>query len=127
MRRLIVLPFMVAPLVAGCGLGSKADTEAAKEFVHKFYSNPHIKFEVTRVEPPEYATVPKIPRDHIAPGYPDRSAASCVRVWFTWRDGNSTTRDDWLVWVGSDHKAVGWSTNPDGDNWRHYVRSLANK
>jgi len=94
--------------------------------VHSFYSNPDINFTITRVEGPEYAKVSKIPRDHIASGYPDRAAACAVRVWFDWGYERRTTHDSWLVWVGSDHKAVGWS-NTGGDNWRKYVRSLAKK
>jgi hypothetical protein len=125
MQRLTVLVFLFALFVSGCG--KSKDIAAAKEFVHHFYTNPDIDFVINRVDGPEYARVPKIPRDHIAPGYPDRSAACAARVWFAWRDGRSTSRADMLVWVGSDHKAVGWSTNPDGDNWRKYVRSFAKR
>ena len=125
MSRLILALFLFVPLLAGCG--KTKDVAAAKEFVHHFYTNPDIIFEINRVDGPEYVEVPKIPRDHIAKGYPDKSAACAARVWFTWREGKSTSRADMLVWVGSDHKAVGWSINPDGDNWRKYVHSLANK
>src|SRR5712671_5231170 len=106
MRRLIALSVLVLPLLASCGTTSNLDIAAAREFVKRHYSNPDISLNITRVEQPEYATVPKIPRDHIAEGFPDRSAACGVRVWFAWRDGRSTTHDDWLVWVSSDHKAV---------------------
>jgi hypothetical protein len=32
-----------------------------------------------------------------------------------------------VVWVTSDHKAIDWSGNPDGDKWRPYVQSFAKK
>jgi hypothetical protein len=124
MRRLFALVFLFG---IGCGTASKSDTDAAREFVRSFYSSPAITFDTTLVEGPEYATIPKIPRDHFATSVPDRSAACGVRVRFTYRDGNRTTHDDWVVWVTSDHKAVGWSGNPDGDHWRRYVRSFAKK
>jgi hypothetical protein len=124
MRRSIALVFLV---VAGCGPASKADSDAAREFVRSFYSSPDITLDLTLDGEPEYAAIPKIPRDHLVSSAPDRSAACGVRVRFTYRDGNRTTHDDWIVWVASDHKAVGWSGNPDGDKWRQYVRSLAKK
>ena len=113
--------------VAGCGTSSKPETSAARELVRSFYSSPAITLDITRCEEPEYATIPKIPRDHLANSVPDRSAACGVRVGFTWRDGGRTTHDDWVVWVTSDNKAVGWSGNPDGDKWRQYVQSVATK
>jgi hypothetical protein len=113
--------------VVGCGTSSNPDTDAARENVRSFYSSPAIALDITSIEEPEYATIPRIPRDHLAKSVPDRSAACGVRAKFTWRDGNRTTHDDWVVWVTSDHKAVGWSGNPDGDKWRQYVRSVANK
>ena len=124
MRRWIALVLL---LVVGCGTASKSDKEAAREFVHSFYSAPGITVEMTTDEEPEYATFPKIPRDHLAREVPDRSAASAVHVRFTWREENRTTHDDMLVWVDSNHKAVGWSMNPQGDRWRSYVRSYAQK
>jgi hypothetical protein len=126
MRRLTALVFL---FVAGCGSGTaaKLDMAAAREFVQSRYSNPAISLEFNLVEAPEYVTLPKIPRDHIAAGFPDRSAACGVRIRFTWREGNRTTHDDWVVWVNSDHKAVGWSSNAGGDTWREYVRTLAKK
>src|SRR5947209_12960885 len=124
MRRSSVL---VSLFVVGCATSSKPDMEAAREFVRSFYSSPAITLDISLDEEPEYATIPKIPRDHLASSVPDRSAACGVRVRFTWRDGSRTTRDDWVVWVASDHKAVGWSGNADGDKWRQYVRSVAKK
>ena len=113
--------------VAGCGAGPNPETTAAREFVRSFYSSPAITFDITLVEEPEYAAIPKIPREHLVSSVPDRSAACGVRVRFTWRDEGRTTHDDWVVWVTDDHKAVGWSGNPDGDKWRQYVQSLAKK
>jgi len=124
MRRSVALLLL---FVVGCGTSSKPDTDAARENVRRFYSSPAISLDLTLNEEPEYATIPKIPRDHLANSVPDRSAACGVRVRFTWRDGNRTTHDDWVVWVTSDHKAVGWSGNPDGDKWRQYVQSVAKK
>lgn len=124
MRRSVALLLL---FVVGCGTSSMPDTDAAREHVRSFYSSPAITLDITLNEEPEYATIPKIPRDHLANSVPDRSAACGVRVRFTWRDGNRTTHDDWVVWVTSDHKAAGWSSNPDGDKWRRYVRSVANK
>jgi hypothetical protein len=121
MRRSIALVFL---FLAGCAASTEPDTDAARAYVRSGYSNVDI---VLDVEEPEYATIPKIPRDHLASSVPDRSAACGVRVRFTWRDGNRTTHDDWVVWVTSDHKAVGWSGNPDRDKWRQYVRSVAKK
>jgi hypothetical protein len=42
-------------------------------------------------------------------------------------DTDKKIQDDWVVWVTSNHKAVDWSGNADGDNWRQYVRSFAKK
>ena len=124
MRRSVALLLL---FVVGCGTSSEPDTDAAREHVRSFYSSPAITLDITLNEEPEYATIPKIPRDHLANSVPDRSAACGVRVRFTWRDGNRTTHDDWVVWVTSDHKAVGWSGNPGGDKWRQYVQSVAKK
>jgi hypothetical protein len=124
MRHSIALVFL---FVVGCGTASKPDTDAAREFVRSFYSSPAITLDITLDEEPEYATIPKIPRDHLASWAPDKSAACGVRVRFTWRDENRTTHDEMLVWVTREHKAAGWSRNPDGDKWRHYVRSFAKK
>jgi hypothetical protein len=126
MRRSILL---VVLFVAGCEAEAvpDPDTAAAREFVQRSYSNPAISLDITGVEAPEYATIRKIPRDHLAKSAPDRSAACGVRVRFTWRDENRSTHDDWVVWVGSDHKAVGFSGNGNGDKWRQYVQSLATK
>src|SRR5213593_1801942 len=125
MQRLVTPVLLLLPFVVGCGSAAK-DVAAGRAYVKTFYSNPAIDFKVDKVEGPEYAKVDNIPRDHIASGYPDRSAACGVRVWFTWRDGGSTTHDCWIVWVSKDHKGVGFS-NPSGDEWRKYVRSLATK
>jgi hypothetical protein len=124
MRRSIVLVFL---FVAGCGTASTADTDAAREYVRSFYSSPGIDLDITLDEEPEYAAISNIPRDRLVSSAADRSAACGVRVRLTWRDGNRTTHDDWVVWVTSDHKAVGWSSNPDRDKWRQYVRSFAKK
>jgi hypothetical protein len=118
---------VVSLFVAGCANSSKPDTDAAREFVRRFYSAGHITLQFDLVEEPEYATIQKIPRDHTASAYPDRSADAAVRIRFTWRDGNRTTHDDMVVWVSSEHKAVGWSNNQDGDKWREHVRSCAKK
>lgn len=107
--------------------GPKLDIAAAREYVRKSYSAPHISFDFDLVEGPEYADIPKIPRDHLANWAPDRSASCGVWVKFTYRDGNRTTHDDWIVWVNSDHKAVGFSGNPKRDKWREFVRSVARK
>ncbi len=124
MRRSVALLLL---FVAGCGTSSKPDTNAAREYVRSAYSSPAITLDITLSDEPEYATIPKIPRDHLASSVPDRSAACGVRVRFTWRDRTRTTHDDWVVWVTSDHKPVGWSGNPDGDEWRQFVRSVAKK
>jgi hypothetical protein len=124
MRRLCTLVLLLVPFICGCGSTAKQDVAAAKEFVKGFYSNPAIDFKVDKVEGPEYAKAERIPRDHIAKGYPDRSAACAVKVWFTWRDGRSTTHDSWVVWVSQDHKGVGFS-NPGDKEWRKWVKSVA--
>jgi hypothetical protein len=124
MRRSVALLLL---FVVGCGTSSKPDTDAAREHVRSFYSSPAISLDITLDEEPEYAIIPKIPRDHLTKSAPDRSADCGVRVRFTWRDGNRTTHDDWVVWVTRHHKAVGWSGNPDGDKWREYVLSVAKK
>jgi hypothetical protein len=120
MRRSIAL--VVFLFVAGCGFGPNPDTAAAEKFVRSSYSN--VEIERLETEGPEYATVSKIPDSHrVKPA--DRPAACGVRVRFTWRDGNRTTHDDWVVWVTSDHQAIDRSGNGSGDNWRQLVRSAA--
>src|SRR4051794_9101551 len=100
MRQSIALLFLVFVFVLGCGTSSKPDTDAARQFVRKSYANADtLVYDL--VESPEYATIAKIPRDHIASGFPDRSAACGVRIQFTWRNGGSTTHDDCVVWVSS--------------------------
>ena len=115
MRRSILFAFL---LVAGCDTGPNPDTVAARELVRSLYLNVDTTF--VAVEEPEYATIPKIPKKGVA-------AACGVRVKFEWRDGSRTTHDDWVVWVTSDHKAIDWSGNPVGDNWRQWVQSFAKK
>ena len=126
----LFLVFLATALAPGCGNAKSAatqrsDTKAAREYVRDCYSNPRVALQITQVEGPEYAAIGKIPRDHIARGYPDRSADCGVRVRFDWHNGNTTTHDDWVVWVGSDHKAVGFSGNAGGDKWRQFVQSAA--
>ena len=122
MRRSFVLLCLFG---IGCGYGTAPDTDAAQAFVLGLHSNVDT---IVNVDPePEYAPVPKIPKRNVGSTHPDTPAACAVRVRFHWRDGGRTTHDDWVVWVTSDHKAVGWSSNADGDNWRRYVRSFAKK
>jgi hypothetical protein len=116
MRRSFVLVCLVG---IGCGTASQPDTDAAREFVRNLYSNVETVLDVD--EEPEYAAIANIPTRRAG------SAACGVRVKFLWRDGNRTTHDDWVVWVTSDHKAIDWSSNAGGDNWRQYVRSVAEK
>ena len=123
MRRFLALGLL---FTAGCGTETKLDTDAAREFVRRSYSNPAISLEITLDEEPEYANLPKIPRGSNGT-LSDKSAACGVRVRFTWRDEGRTTHDDWVVWVTSDHKAIDWVGNPERDNWRKYVRSFAKK
>ena len=123
MRRLIALLLLLVPFLCGCGSAAQ-DVAAAKQFVAGFYSNPAIDFKVDKVEGPEYAMVQRIPRDHLGKDHPDSSAACAVRVWFTWRDGERTTHDSWIVWVSKDHKGVGFS-DPSRDEWRNLVKSVA--
>jgi hypothetical protein len=120
MRRSIALVFL---FVVGCGSASNPDTVAARELVRSFYPSA----DSVIVEEPEYATIPKIPKKGVGASPPDRPAACGVRVRFRYQDGGRTTSDDWVVWVTSDHKAIDWSGNPDGDKWRQYVRSFAKK
>ena len=124
MRRSMLLLFL---FVAGCGSSTELDVAVARAYVRKSYSASHITFTYDLVEGPEFANIPKIPRDHIAAGFPDRAAACGVRVKFTWKYDNRTTHDDWIVWVSSDHKAIGFSGNEHGDKWRAFVQSLAQK
>src|SRR5262249_54967399 len=97
------------------------DTAAAHDLVRKA----NRLAESIVIEGPEYAAIPNIPKKSI--GNLERAAACGVRVRFRYRDGGRTTNDDWIVWVTSDHKAIDWSGNADGDNWRQYVHSLAKK
>jgi hypothetical protein len=120
MRRSFALVFLFG---IGCGTASNPDTVAAREFVRSLYSSA----DTVLVEGPEYAAIPKIPKKAVGSSPPDRPAACGVRVRFRHRDGDRTTSDDWVVWVTSDHKAIDWSGNPDGDNWRQFVRSFAKK
>jgi hypothetical protein len=124
MRRTLLLACL---FLAGCWTTStkKLDTAAAREFVRGIYSNPAIHLEMNVDDEPEYVTVAKIPRERLGASVPDRSAACAVRVRFSWRDENRATHDDMIVWVNSEHKAVGWSSNTKGDKWREHVRSLA--
>jgi hypothetical protein len=124
MRRSFALVFLFG---IGCGTASNPDTLAAREHVRSFYSSPAITLDITLNEEPEYAAIPKIPKKGVGSSPADRPAACGVRVRFRHRDGGRTTSDDWVVWVTSDHKAIDWSGNPDGDNWRQYVRSFAKK
>jgi hypothetical protein len=105
----------------GCGTAAEPDTVAARELVRSLYTSADIVLD----EEPEYAAIPKIPKKGVGSSPPDRPVACGVRVRFTYRDGGRTTRDDWVVWVTSDHKAIDWSGNLGGDNWRRYVRSFA--
>ena len=123
MRRLIALLLLLVPFLCGCGSAAQ-DVAAAKQFVEGCYSNPAIDFKVDKVEGPEYAMVQRIPRDHLGKDHPDSSAACAVRVWFTWRDGERTTHDSWIVWVSKDHKGVGFS-DPSREEWRKFVKSVA--
>jgi hypothetical protein len=107
----------------GCGYGTAPDTDAAQALVLRLHSNVDTIVDVD--QQPEYATIAKIPGREAGNAHQDKSAACGVRVRFQWRDGGRTTHDDWVVWVTSDHKAVGWSSNTKGDNWREYVRSFA--
>ncbi len=120
MRRSFALVFLFG---IGCGTASNPDTVAAREFVRSLYPSA----DTVLVEEPEYAAIPKIPKKGVGSSPADRPAACGVQVRFRHRDGGRNTSDDWVVWVTSDHKAIAWSGNPDGDNWRQYVRSFAKK
>src|SRR5262249_32252503 len=111
MRRFSVLVFLL--FAAGCSappmLGrpkQDPDVDAACEYVQSIYAD-RGTCEVTRIDGPEYAAVDRIPWGWNGQ-MKDKSAACAVRIWFTWRFEGRTTRDHWLVWVSSDHKAVGW-------------------
>jgi hypothetical protein len=118
MRRLFALFFLFA---IGCATAANPDKIAAQDLIRSCYRTA----EIVLVEGPEYAAIPKVPRRGLGSSRPDRPAACGVRVKFLYRDGGRTTRDDWIVWVGSGHQALDWSSNGDGDNWRRYVRSFA--
>lgn len=120
MRRILALVCLFA---VGCGNNAKLDTSAAQEFVQRMNRSP----ELLIVEGPEYAEVPTVPKHGSGDKSPDKSAACGVRIKFRTRDENRTTTDDWIVWVASDHKAVDWTGNAKGDNWRPFVQSLAKK
>jgi hypothetical protein len=126
MRRLIFLICLILPAL-GCGTAEQ-DIEAARQQVRKMYArNGGLEFNL--IEGPEYADIPKIPRDHLASWAADRSAACGVRIKFTWSQEIGwefrTTQDDWVVWVSKDHKPVGYSANGRGDDWRQLVHSAA--
>jgi hypothetical protein len=105
----------------GCGTESAPDTNAAQEFVRRVnrFAEPDL------VEDPEYADIPNIPMKGEGTWDPAKPAACGVRVKFHWRDEKRTTHDDWVVWVTSDHKAIGWTDRAGGDNWRAFVQSFA--
>lgn len=124
MRRPLILLLL---FVAGCGNSAMYDVPAARAYVRGKYSADHITFTFELVEEPEYATIAKIPRDYIAAGYPDRAAACGVRIKFSWKTENRTTHEDWIVWVSSEHKAVGFSRNEHGDKWREFVQTWVKK
>jgi len=124
MRRLIALVFLFALLATGCGTSSQQDITAAKEYVRSLYSRSDITFTFDKVEGPEYAAVARIPWGTSGRRV-DKSAACAVRVWFTWHEEGRTTHDHSIVWVTSDHKAIGWGGDPNGQDWRKYVQSLA--
>lgn len=127
MRRTVLVSALVSLLMAGCGAGNtaKEDTAAARDYLRKTYSN--VQLDIHLLEGPEYADVPKIPRDNPNSRYPDQSAACGVRVKFTWHDGGRHNHDDWVIWVSREHKAVGWTSNTRGDQWREWVQSFARK
>jgi hypothetical protein len=110
--------------VAGCGSGSNPDTAAVEKYIRNSHAN--VELVKIEVEDPEYGTFSKVPDSHRTKPA-DKPAACGVRVRFHWKDGSRTTHDDRVVWVTSDHQPVDWSGNPEGDNWRKYVRSLAKK
>jgi hypothetical protein len=115
---------LILLFVAGCSSGPTPDAIAAAEYVRSHYSN--VEMVRLETEVPEYAAVAKITDGHRVKPW-DSAAACAVRVRFSWRDGNRTTHDDWVVWVTGDHKALDWSSNSNRDNWRRYVRSFAKK
>ena len=125
MPRAIALVVVGCVFLSGCENTVMLDTAAARQYIQKSYTNGAL--DITLDQQPEYAAIPKIPRDHIAKGYLDRAAACGVRAKFTYRDDHGTRHDDWVVWVSNDHKAVGWSGNPGKDNWRQFVQSAAKK
>ncbi len=122
MRQSIVFVFF---FVAGCGSGvnSKPDIDAARGFLKSLNRYADIDL----IEEPEYAIISKTPPGHNVNWPNGRDAACGVRIKFTARDGNRTTHDDWVIWVTSDHTAIDWVGNANGDKWRQYVRSFAKK
>jgi hypothetical protein len=114
---------LVCLFAIGCGSKSAADTESAQELVRSLNHNT----EFVLVEGPEYVNIPKIPKHGPGDRRPDRGAVCGVRIRFISRDEGRTTRDDWVVWVTGEHKAIDWASNGEGDNWRQYVRSLAKR
>jgi hypothetical protein len=118
MRRYIALVLLLLP---GCGGSTKQDTDAAQKLLH----NMNRFAEVTQLEGPEYVSIPSIPTKN--PNTVNRPIACVVRIRFVAKVDNRTTRDDWLFWIDSQHQAVDWTSNGQGDKWREYVRSLAKK
>jgi cysteine synthase len=120
MKRSIAVVFL---FVAGCG--ANPDTAAVEKYLRSTYSNVDV-LQIEPIEAPEYVTVSKVPNSHRSKPS-DKPAVCGVRVRFHWKTGNRTTHDEQIVWVTGDHQAVDWSGNPEGDNWRKYVRTLAKK
>ena len=121
MKRYFAVVFL---FVVGCG--ANADTTAAEKYIRSTHANVDV-LQIDKLEGPEYVTLSKVPDSHRSKKSNDKPAACGVRVRFTWKDGSRTTHDDRVVWVSSEHQTVDWSGNPEGDNWRNYVRSLAKK
>ena len=122
MRRSIAV---VVFFFVGCS-GPNADTAAVEKYLRSTHANADV-FQIDKLEGPEYVAGVKVPDSHRSKKSDNKPAACGVRVRFTWKDGSRTTHDNQIVWVSSDHEVVDWSGNPEGDNWRNYVRSLAKK
>ena len=123
MRRSTTLGLL---FVIGCETAPNPNIVSDKNAARELVQSLHRPMDII-VEDSEYATIPKIPRKGVGKSPPDRAAACGVRVLMEYRDGNRFTTDDWVVWVTSDHKAIDWSGNPVGDNWRQWVQSFAKK